>query len=77
MSATSAMVIAGNDRTIRKAVTNVIHVNTGNRIMVMPGARKLMMVTMKLRDPMTDETPRTCSPMIQRSVDISVVNWLE
>ena len=77
MSSTRAIVMAGNDKMIRNAVISVIHVKTGRRIIVMPGARRLMMVTMKLREPMTEETPRICRPMTQRSVEMSLVNWLE
>jgi len=81
MSSTSAMVIAGKERMMRKAVKSVIQVNTGRRIMVRPGARMLMIVTMKFSDPMTEETPRIWRPMIQRSVEPSPTNcweyWLE
>ena len=48
MSSTSAIVIAGKARTIRNEVKSVIQVKTGRRIIVMPGARMLMIVTMKL-----------------------------
>ena len=44
------MVIAGKERMRRKEVNNAIHVNTGRRIIVMPGARMLMIVTMKLSE---------------------------
>jgi len=76
INSTRAIVIAGKERIIKKAVIKVIQVKTGRRIIVMPGARRLMIVTMKLSEPMTDETPSTCKPSTQRSVDISVLNWL-
>jgi hypothetical protein len=62
---------------MRKAVIKVIQVKTGRRIIVMPGARRLMIVTMKFSEPTTDETPSTCRPRTHRSVDMSVVNWFE
>ena len=43
--------------------TNVIQMNTGRRIIVMPGARMLMTVTAKLSAAANDEIPRIISPM--------------
>ena len=37
ITSTSAIVMAGKERTIRNDVTSVIQVNTGRRIIVMPG----------------------------------------
>jgi len=54
----SPTVIIGNANTTRNCTTRVIHTNTGSRIMVMPGARMLRMVTMKLKPAARDETPR-------------------
>jgi hypothetical protein len=65
ISSTSAIVMAGKERMIRKEVTSVIHVNTGSRIIVMPGARMLMIVTMKFSEAAIDATPRSCSPITQ------------
>ena len=58
-SSISATVITGNASTSRIAVTSVIHVNSGIRMSVMPGARMLRMVTMKLNDAASDATPST------------------
>ena len=53
---------------IRKLVTSAIQLNSGTRIMRMPGARMLMIVVMKLTPPMIDATPRICSPNPQKSM---------
>src|SRR4026209_1550760 len=63
-----ATVIAGKARTSRNWVTKLIHTKTGMRIRVMPGARMLMMVTRKLKPASIDDTPRICSPSIQKSM---------
>ena len=68
ITSTSAMVIAGKERMMRKDVISVIHVNTGRRIIVMPGARRLMMVTMKFSAAAMEATPSSCRPRIQKSV---------
>ena len=49
----------GSASTISTDVIKVIHVNTGNLNMVMPGARRLIIVTMKLSPAAIDATPRT------------------
>ena len=59
------MVMKGKESTMRKDVMSVIHTKTGNRIIVMPGARMLMIVTMKFSEAAIDATPRSCRPMIQ------------
>ena len=64
----SAAVIAGKAKMIKKEVTNVIQTNTGMRIRVMPGARRLMIVMMKLSAAATDATPSTSRPNPQKSV---------
>jgi hypothetical protein len=69
------MVMAGKARMMRKDVISVIHVKTGRRIMLRPGARMLMMVVMKLNDPASEASPRICRPMIQKSVPMSGLNW--
>ena len=68
MSSISAMVMAGKARTMRNDVTSVIQVKTGRRIIVMPGARRLMMVTMKLSAAAIEATPRSCRPMTHMSM---------
>ena len=65
MTSTSAIVMKGKERTIRNEVNRVIQVNTGRRIMVRPGARMLMIVTMKFREAAIEATPSNCSPMTQ------------
>ena len=44
----SAAVMIGIANTVRNATTSIIHTNTGMRMSVMPGARMLRIVTMKL-----------------------------
>ena len=43
---------------INAEVTNVIHVNTGKRIIVIPFARMLMIVQMKLKEAASEAMPR-------------------
>ena len=45
-----------------------IHVNIGIRMRVMPGARRLMMVVMKLNAAASEETPRIWMPITQKSM---------
>ena len=47
---------------------NDIHVNIGIRISDMPGARRLMIVVMKLNAAASDETPRIWRPITQKSM---------
>ena len=68
MISTSAIVIAGKERMMRNDVKSVIHVKTGRRIIVMPGARRLMMVTMKLSAAAMEATPSSCRPMTHMSI---------
>ena len=49
--------MTGKAKTSSKDVIKVIHTKTGIRIIVMPGARKLMIVTMKFSAPATDDVP--------------------
>jgi len=49
-------------------VTSVIHVNTGSRIIVIPGAAGSGWMTMKLNPAASDETPRICRPSCQKSI---------
>ena len=44
-------------------VTNAIHVNTGIFISVMPGARRLSTVTIRLMAPTSEAMPVICRPM--------------
>ena len=77
MTSTSAMAIAGSARMSRKLVTSAIQVNTGRRIIVRPGARRLMIVTIKFSDAMMEESPSTWMPSTQKSVERSGVNCLD
>ena len=52
---------------MRNWTTSVIHTNTGMRIRVIPGARMLRMVTMKLTAAIMDETPRISRLRSQKS----------
>ena len=67
-------VMTGMARISRMEVNSVIHTNTGIRISDMPGARRLTMVTTKLRPPATEDVPSTSSPMAQKSRPMFVLN---
>src|SRR5438477_316297 len=54
--------MTGNAVMIRNWVTSVIQVNTGNRIIFIPGARMFRMVTMKLNPAASDEIPSIWRP---------------
>ena len=47
---------------------NDIHVKIGIRMKFMPGARIFTIVVMKLNAAANDDTPRICSPSIQKSM---------
>ena len=57
---------------INRETIKVIQVKTGSRIIFKPGARILMMVTMKLKEAEREATPRICRPIIQKSVPAPV-----
>ncbi len=63
-SMVSAPASTGIASSSRIAVMNSPHTNSGMRCMVMPGARILMMVVMKLIAPRIDEMPAMCSDRI-------------
>ena len=71
MSSTKAIVMAGKARMIRKLTIRVIQVKTGILIMVMPGARMLMIVVMKLKEARRLASPSICNEKIQKSGPIS------
>ena len=50
--------MAGKARMMRKLTINVIQVKTGSLIMVMPGARILIIVVMKLNEASSEARPR-------------------
>jgi len=67
------MVIAaastGSASSSRNAVTSTDHTNSGILCSVMPGARMLKMVVMKLIAPRIDDAPARWSERIAMSVD--------
>ena len=73
INSAKAMAIAGRAKINKKLTTRVIQVKTGSLIMVIPGARMLMMVVMKLKDARRDATPRICKEKIQKSGPISAM----
>ena len=68
----SSMVMApastGSDSSSRNTVTRIDHTNSGILCSVMPGARMLKMVVMKLMAPRIEEAPAMCSEKIARSI---------
>ena len=66
------MVIApartGSDSNSRNAVISTDHTNSGILWMVMPGARILKMVVMKLIAPRIEDAPAMCSDRIAKSI---------
>ena len=68
----SSMVMApastGRASSSRKAVTRIDQANSGMRCSVMPGARMLKIVVMKLMAPRIDEAPARCREKIARSM---------
>ena len=63
----SAAVSGGIANSVRNATTSIIHTNTGIRIIVMPGARMLSAVTMKLTAVATEPMPSMIKPTAQKS----------
>ncbi len=57
----------GSDSSSRKAVTSTDHTNSGILCSVMPGARMLKMVVMKLMAPRIEEAPARCSARMPKS----------
>src|SRR5712691_5239075 len=53
---------------MRNCTTSVIQVNNGIRMRVIPGARMLRMVTMKLTDAINEEAPRISRLNNQKSM---------
>ena len=64
----SAAVTGGIANSVRNATTSIIHTNTGMRIIVMPGARMLRIVTRKLTAVATEPMPSMINPTHQKSV---------
>ena len=63
MSRNSAIEITGMANTSRIWVTKLIQVNTGIRMSVMPGARRLSTVTTRFTPPTRLAMPVICRPM--------------
>ena len=68
----SSMVMApastGSDSSSRKTVTSIDQTNSGMRCRVMPGARMLKMVVMKLIAPRIELAPARWTARIARSI---------
>jgi hypothetical protein len=68
----SSMVMApartGSDSSSRNTVTRIDQTNSGILCRVMPGARMLKMVVMKLMAPRIEDAPAMCSEKIARSI---------
>ena len=58
----------GSDSSSRNTVTRIDQTNSGILCRVMPGARMLKMVVMKLMAPRIEEAPAICSEKIARSI---------
>ena len=56
----------GTASTVRNAVTSCAHTNKGMREKVMPGARSVKIVTMKLSAPRIDDRPMSWIARIQK-----------
>jgi hypothetical protein len=59
----------GKDNNNKIAVTNTAQQNKGKRLMVIPRARMLTMVTIKLIAPAIEEAPAKCKLKIAKSTD--------
>jgi hypothetical protein len=60
--------MTGKASTMSVETTSVIHVKTGNRIMLMPGARRFRIVTRKLKPAASEPIPRIWRPKSQKSM---------
>ena len=58
----------GSDRSSRNAVTRIDQTNSGILCIVMPGARMLKMVVMKLIAPRIDEAPARWIDRMAKSI---------
>ena len=65
----------GNASSSRNAVTRIDQANSGMRCSVMPGARMLKIVVMKLIAPRIEDAPATCSDRIAMSMAGPGWNW--
>src|SRR5262245_58693206 len=67
----------GSDSNSRKAVTSTDQTNSGILCSVMPGARMLKMVVMKLIAPRIEDAPARCSARMAKSTEGPGVPLLE
>ena len=58
----------GSDRSSRNAVTRIDHTNSGILCSVMPGARMLKIVVMKLMAPRIEEAPARWIERMPKSI---------
>jgi hypothetical protein len=58
----------GSDNNSKKTVTNIDHTNKGIRCKVMPGARILKIVVIKLTAPNIEEAPDRWNEKITKSI---------
>ena len=58
----------GSESSSRNAVTSTDQTKSGSLCIVMPGARMLRMVVMKLMAPRIDDAPARCSAKMPRSM---------
>src|SRR3974390_738320 len=67
----------GSDKSSRNTVTRIDHTNRGILCSVMPGARMLKIVVMKLMAPSSDEAPARCSANSVKSTDAPGWNLID
>jgi hypothetical protein len=68
MSRNSATVMTGMAKSSRNCATSDIHTKIGMRMRVMPGARMLRHVTIRLMAPSREAMPAICRPRLQKSM---------
>jgi hypothetical protein len=76
LSRNRATVMTGMAKSSRNWATRLIHTKMGIRIRLMPGARMLMTVTIRLMAPVSEAMPRICRPKAQNSM-LWPGNWRE
>ncbi len=70
ISRNNATVMTGIANTSRNCTTSAIHVKIGIFIRLMPGARMLMTVTIRLIAPVSEAMPVICRPRPQKSTPL-------
>ncbi len=76
-SRNSATVMTGMANSSRNCMTSAIHVKIGMRMSVMPGARMLRTVTIRLTAPTCEATPVISRPSVQKSTPLVGENGTE